>query len=169
MRMMLCVLLLVGCGTATTPVPPSATREQTEFLEQDTFAGRAKSYVAQARRSIEILKTETDPEKLRALNADLKNAYSLLQPPAAETEPQKDLERYLQNINVNFETAVDFQILHLAAEQTSDEEKKKSTKEDAEMMINGTPKICDQADEILKTEYQGFDVRAERPMPDRSK
>lgn len=156
MRMLLCVVLLCGCGTSTstTPAnatPASSTKEQASTPAPNTFAGRAKAYVALARRSVDVLKTEHDPEKLRALKAEVAKAHSELAQPTPETEPQKDLQRYLENINVNFGTAVDFQIDHLAALQSTDDEKKKSTKEDAEMMITGTPKICDQADEILKT------------------
>lgn len=149
MRFLLCLVLLCGCSTSTnTTVAPPAT-EQTTTSAPTTFPGRAKAYVAQARRNVELLKTERDTDKLLALKADVSKAHSELDQPAPDSEQQKDLQRYLENIKINFETAVDFQIEHFAAEQSNDEEKKKSTKEDAEMMINGTPKICDQADEIL--------------------
>ena len=151
MRLLLCVVLLCGCsGSTNTTVAPQVT-EQASTSAPTTFVGRGKAYVAQARRNVELLKTERDTDKLLALKAEVTKAHSELEQPAPDSEQQKDLQRYLENINVNFGTAVDFQIERLTAEQSTDEEKKKSTKEDAEMMINGTPKICDQADEILKT------------------
>lgn len=151
MRRLLCTLLLCGCGASTNTSTDLPATSQATPSDRSTFVGRAKEFVARVRRNIEVVKTERDHDKLLALKAEVTKAHAELQQPEPDSEKQKDLQRYLENIAINFGVAVDFQIEYLALEQSPDAEKKKTAKEDAEMMINGAPKICDQADEILKS------------------